>query len=537
MSDTFFQLEAERQGLLSDRRQRLVKVADTVRASCLSHQLDVIVDKAKWKSVLCPRRSGKSWTAMFYALDVLLRTPQAEVVIVTLTLKSAKNIYWHQIEQMCKRHGVEIEMFKNDMVIDFPDGSRLQFVGAESYAQIEKLRGGKYDLVVIDESKSFAPYILDELINNVVGPALMDKSGTIMIIGTPGNILSGPFFEATYPGYINDSKRMVSKTFGKEEDYWKTAKHKPIWSRHTWTIKENTAAPNTWNNALELKDKNGWDDDNPTWRQEYLGEWVAMDSTFVYRFAVMCNTEPEKVLWTPDFLSGNQFGLDRKIEWRYVIGVDFGWHDDTAIVVLAYSPHDGCLREVYSWKKPHQDVDDVVNQLKDVISLCGVVDKIVGDTAGGSKQVVETLNKRYGWNIEPAIKRDKFDYIQIVNSDAQAGRVKIRKESETAFEMMCLQWDTRGDRTLEELQRAGKLKEDESFANHCCDAFLYAYKYSYHFWADDRPSLAVPGSAEWQQEQEDAAMMQLLQGRSSGDGDSFLESLKNSSRDITKELN
>ena len=63
-----------------------------------------------------------------------------------------------------------------------------------------------------------------------------------------------------------------------------------------------------------------------------------------------------------------------------------------------------------------------------------------------------------------------------------------------------MQWDLEKDKTL--LIRTGKLREDPSCANHLCDAFLYSWRYSYHFWAKPLRNQTPQGTPEWFKEQE-----------------------------------
>lgn len=536
MSDAFFNSLAAEQGEIQSSRDKNIAIADSIRASLFPQQLQVITDPAKNKSGICPRRSGKSWTAMSYGFDVCLRKPNARVVIVTLTLKSAKNIYWFEIQDFARRFGLKIDTYTNELRIDFPDGSKMSLVGAESRAQIEKLRGGKYDLVIIDEAKSYPPAVLRELIYEVVRPALLDRDGTLLMIGTPGNILSGPFFEATFPEHKNDKGRMSSRTYADPEAFWlNNPDERWLWSRHFWTLKDNITTPHAWERALDDKLMSGWTDDTPMWQREYLGRWVASEAAFVYAFASLVHTEPEKVCWEPDFVEGNQFGLPADEDWHYVLGLDLGWEDDFAAVLGAYNPYDGTLYQVWEYKDNHQDLDQVAMHIMHAVELAGKVDKIVADAAGLGKMVIETLNRRHGLNIEPAEKKEKQDFIELLNTDYHSGRVKILKQGDLSLENQGLQWDI-GDSSKAQLARTGRLKEHPSCPNHLCDAWLYLWRFSYHFWQDDRPTLFVEGTPDYYEEYNRRSMERLVANRSQQLNSTFWDELKNGNRDPLKEM-
>src|SRR5688572_28503855 len=277
--DMFFSGLAADQGNLAATRADDVVIADAIRGSLSPKQLNLLADKCRYKAALRPRRAGKSYVAMSYGFDVCLRKPGARVVIVTLTLKHAKNVYWFDMATFAHKFGVQgAKFFQNELRIIFRNSSQLWLIVTESRAEIEKLRGGKYDLIVIDECKSYSAYILRELIIEVVEPALVDRRGTILLIGTPGNIMKGPFFETTYPGYSVEGRdkkhKLISRDFYEPEPFWtEHPGRRYYWSRHHWTVQDNTAMPHLWEEDLAIKERNGWSDDEPIWRREYLAEW------------------------------------------------------------------------------------------------------------------------------------------------------------------------------------------------------------------------------------------------------------------------
>ena len=277
-----------------------------------------------------------------------------------------------------------------------------------------------------------------------------------------------------------------------------------------------------------------WSDDTPTWRREYLGEWVASETAFVYSFASLVHTEPGKVCWEPDFVNGNQFGLPADEEWHYILGLDLGWEDDFAAVLGAYNPNDGTLYQVWEYKDNHQDVDQVAMHIMRAIELAGKVDKIVGDAGGLGKMVIETLNRRHGLNIESAEKREKNDFIELLNTDYHSGRVKLLKHSDLSTENQALQWDV-GEKSKKELARTGRLKEHPACPNHLCDAWLYLWRFSYHYWADDRPVIHEEGTVEYYREYNKRAMDSLVAQRSQQLSDTFWDDLRNESTDPLKE--
>jgi hypothetical protein len=506
------------------RDSGLIAAADAIRAGLFPKQRAVIEDTSDRKAVICPRRSGKSWMSMSYAFDTAARNANARVVICLLTLKQAKGVYWAAMRDFAARYGLDAKPNLHELTYTLKNGSSIMLLGCESVQEIEKLRGQSFDLVIVDECKSFNPRILKELLDDVVAPTLHDRSGTLMMIGTPGDTLSGPFYWATADYYEvelttedgSKFKRPYSRTFAAPEQYWLDSPEDDLyWSKHFWTKQDNVYLPKLWAQALRDKKRNGWGDDHPTWLRESLAKWVPCTSSYVYRYGECLESTngASAVQWTPN--GPGPHGLPEGHDWRFIMGMDLGFEDDFAIVVAAYSMTDGSLYHVYDWKKNHQDFFQVAKEIETVVARFGPFDAMVADTGGsGGKTIIETLNKHYGHVIQAAEKREKYDFIEIMNGEFAAARVKIIAGSSLHLELCTLQWllEEGDDKSL--LARTGKLKENPAQPNHLCDAWLYTWRYSHHFWAAERaPAAPAEYSPEWQRQVEIAAMDRLVLAR------------------------
>lgn len=242
--------------------------------------------------------------------------------------------------------------------------------------------------------------------------------------------------------------------------------------------------PQIWEGALADKESHNWDDSDPVWRREYMGEWCPSDDVMVYSYSASLNQYDGK--------------LPEGHDWKYILGMDIGFEDPTAIVVAAYADTHPDFFHVYDFKSPHLTVPKIAAAVKDAISKFGEMDVMVADTGGLGKTVIETLAEQYQLYFEKADKREKHDHIELVNSDLRTGRIKISADSYLESEMQFLQWKTKE-----------KKIEDPSLDNHATDAFLYLWRYAYnHFW---RPhdTVLLPGTDEyyenWENEQAEAA--------------------------------
>lgn len=472
-----------------------------------------VLDESAYLSLRCPRRAGKSFAMASKAAYVGELKPGSRILVISLTLKSTKENYWagapSGMFRMNNLFDLGLKFHHTDLVWWHQNGSRGRLAGAETKADIEYLRGAaaEADVIILDECKSFAPEILDELITDVLEPGLMTRDGQLIMGGTPGTIPRGPFYEATCEAARNElgeptnhphGTPVVARTMAfvpteNDPDEDEAAEDLP-WELHSWTVKDNTAVPKQWKRALRIKRRKGWADDHPTWRREYLGHWVQDGEGLVYAYGA--KRASGEVTWHPKPTATDYCGLDpQEGPWHLVMGLDLGFEDDTAIVLAAYSEQLAELRHVWDYKAKHLVVDDVVEKLRWAFKRFGTPEGIVADCSGLGLQVVATLNQVHGIPIMPAEKREKFDFIELLNSDFHCGRIKIIPGSELEMELLGLQYDLTKN-TKAALARQGKLREDPKCPNHLCDAFLYLWRYSYHTFARPVEKGPDPGTIE-----------------------------------------
>lgn len=466
-------------------------------------------------SVLCPRRAGKTFMTAAAALITGESSPGSVTLIMSLTLKSLRRTYWFGsrsgLPYLSNKYGLGVTFNSSELRWEHQNGSIGYLLGAEDRQQMEYIRGVEADLYIIDECKSFSPMVLEELITDVLMPQRISRLGRIMMIGTPGTIFSGPFYEATsaeayqeveYNGEKQQRRYMLP--FGTEDPYGRPKRQ--MWSHHHWTLEDNEKMPHQWAEALDLKAMKSWGDDHPTWRREYLGEWTVSAEGLVYNYLDHRST-PEKVTWRPEVSESNPTGLPESMgPWHLVMGLDLGFEDPTALVVGAWSETHPELRIIHDEKHPHLLIDDVIDLIHRNIERFGRPETIAVDTGGSmAKSFAETLIHRYGLPVVAAKKTDKFDYIELLNGDFAAGRVKIVEKTSLEDQLCSVQYDlSLGSRS--ELAHKGRLREDPACPNDVTDAFLYMWRECHHHFAREGKKELQPGSVEWWLEKERAAL-------------------------------
>jgi len=116
--------------------------------------------------------------------------------------------------------------------------------------------------------------------------------------------------------------------------------------------------------------------------------------------------------------------------------------------------------------------------------------EIVGDPA--HKQLFEEFRRRYDLPIMPAEKPNKYDWIELWNSDAFRSLIKIAnyQDSPHKEEMDGLTW---------KVFPTGKKIEQPGSPNDCCDAHLVAYRHAYHYRYEE-PEQEIPPEVREEQE-------------------------------------
>ncbi len=125
------------------------------------------------------RRFGKTWLAVCELLIKALTTPRNDWrgYYIAPTFKQAKRIAFDMLKQFC-RDIPGVAFNEQELRADFKNGSRIQLLGAETY---DSLRGLYIDHAVLDECAQ----IPSAAWSQVIRPALADRNGTAVIMGTP----------------------------------------------------------------------------------------------------------------------------------------------------------------------------------------------------------------------------------------------------------------------------------------------------------------------------------------------------------------
>lgn len=470
-------------------------------------------DKSSRKAVRSPRQTGKSTGVMLIVSIRCFEEAMAEWVVIGVTRKSAKAIYWAPLRELNTKFELGLEFHNQDLEVTFPNGSKLTFMGADNISELEKIRGRRLNGVVVDESKSFPVLLFDELIYEVIEPALMAKNGELILIGTPGDSLRGTFYMSTVdePVYFMGPDG-VTPDRQSNVLYGTVPKCPAKWVFHRWTLPDNvTRFPDgkggfytMWDRAQELMRQNGWTRKTPQAAREYFGDWMPADDKRVYRYRpVLHDYDPR-----PDKTSPKRhvrWGLpDISGEFKTVIAVDLGTKDGTGVVVWGWNVHTDDLWELFSGKKKPLEgerlpIREIAEWYHELEAEYGPFEGWPSDPGGLATMVHDELADQYQVYLEPAEKHEKLDAIEIMNNDFDTGRIHLRRGSMLSDEIDRARWDLRA------LDK-NKKTEDASIPNDVSDAGLYGHRWCRHRRPTKAKTTIAVMSPEWLRQREVALL-------------------------------
>lgn len=400
---------------------------------CFDKQIVFIRDPARFKVAVCSRRGGKS-TACAADLINTAVTEKGDVAYLTLSRITAKRIIWRELLKINKEYGLQGEADNADLSLKMPNGNIIFVSGAKDASEAEKWRGLAFRKVYIDESQSFRAYIKD-LVEDILEPALTDYNGSLILIGTPGPVPAGFFYDA--------SKNAA-------------------WSHHHWTMQENPfikikSGREPLAIIQELAARRGLLITDPSIQREYFGKWEKDENSRVFKFDAARNL----VYTLPETLT-------------YIFGIDIGYRDADAIAVLGYSHRTGEVYLVEEKITTKQDITSLVGQIKELQAKYRPV-KLVMDAGALGKKIQEEIMMRHQLPIEAADKHRKLEYIAILNDDLKTGKFKVVPNTRFEEDSALVQWD---------YDDPQKPKISDVYHTDIGDAVLYAHREAKHYFKE-----------------------------------------------------
>lgn len=439
---------------------------------CFREQLEFIRDPATLKTSVCSRRAGKTVACAADLIDTALAEANVVCLYITLSRKNAKRIIWPELLKINSEYMLGGIANETDLSLKFSNSSIIYCSGAKDKSEIENYRGMAIKKVYIDEVQSFRNYIQD-LVDDVISKALFDHNGTLCLIGTPGLIPKGYFYECA---------------------------NSPSYSQHSWTMFQNPfLEKKSGKKVIELVQQDcermGVEITHPKIQRECYGRWVVDTESLIFQYDATKNHFEQ----TPT--------LDGK--WEYVIGVDIGHDDADAIAVIGWHPK---LKEAYLIEelvKAKQGITELADQLDKFIKTYDPL-RVVMDTGGLGKKIAEELRIRRDLPLEPAQKTEKMAHIEILNDALRTQKFYAKKDSQFAQDCFLVEKDV-------DKSRVDKIIISDKYHSDIADAVLYGYRCALNWLHEPEKPQIKPQSDEWFQKQaeeiEETLLKQLNQSK------------------------
>ena len=442
--------------------------------------------------------------------------------------------------------GVRIDVRDQVMQLDFNNGSQVKLFGYDDLRAMRKQRGLAKHLYWIDEAQDIR--FLDEFYDKVI-LAQQDFACEVWLTGTPGQDCAGMFYDITKeeetdrsPGWeVHTLAQVENPFFGKV-----TATSEAGWLVYyvednlgkrsgpfaTYAEAETAAGKVRWDQtagaALIAK---GWKGDEPDFIREFLGKWCKQDARFVYPVHA-CS--PYSLLYAQQrFVKENPIANhrdhidpmtgqppkwcdfkraindlphmkknNRKRQWMYAIGADFGYHPDPfAIVVWAFAHDTQDVYELFSWKATKVHTDDQGLYLLEVWKSLDNVVALVGDPAG-KQDDFEVWRQRLQLPIDEANKKGKNTLEEFLANDIRLGRIHLRHDSPLYDEMKYLVYLPTKVGKTREVAKHRRASDGKVHSDHACDAARYSYSALTHFMSKTPAAEADKGTAAAMREEE-----------------------------------
>lgn len=304
---------------------------------------------------------------------------------------------WNPILKTLTDLGWSYRAWEQDMLLRLGNGSWLQCLGVDDVSGIKRLQGDYSNLVIADEAHLPHDDIQGALFSAAT-PMLMDYGGQFDWIGLPPDI---------------------------EPCVFSNAMDNPAWKQFSWDMFAHDYPESREKKRERVQadlDTRGMTWEHPYAQRTFLGKRARDPITTAYEYQKGRND------YDPGAVDFDRPG------WSHSVGLDLGFQDRDAIVVLAWRYDDPDQRVFcrFAWQRNHLSTDALAEVVHAVAARYHPM-VWTGDTGGhGAVKVLETLMERLRIQIQPK-PPDVMVSLGFCNDDLRTGRLLLpTKDVETA---------------------------------------------------------------------------------------------------------
>lgn len=364
------------------------------------------------------RRTGKTYGNVLTIIDNIERTVKdltgGHYIIISKSAKHAKHLYWQLVKNLCKQRKIECKPKASENLIEIPSLQRtIFFGGAGDTETIEFLRGFAFRLIIIDECQSIKDTLFEPMIEGAADATRLDYDGKLILSGTPPlihdcyfvNAFNNASFKSFQRDLYSNHKLFKDINFHRDREQWVKRIDKFLDK-----IRQRRGL------------KKGQED--PLFQREYLGKLIEDKESMVFPI-----TNKNLDFVDPEY----------NRDWFYTIGVDMGFDDKDAIIVLGSKVGTSTISLVYEYEEKSQDSDTLARQIEAIAGKYHTQDIFV-DTAGLGKKIAQTISKHH-IHVRSAPKSEKLGNIREMRDMITSGKFIMDHKSLFYQEHKHIQWN------------------------------------------------------------------------------------------------
>lgn len=402
------------------------------------------------------RRWGKTQGFIHYAIERCQSRPMTRAALIYRYRSDGIDVAWPIIEELVQRYNLDVKLNQNLLTCRFSNGSQIKVYGAD-----HRFRGQKNDLILFDEAQEFLDPLEVERLIRKLAPGLADRRGRLFMVGTPGDIKKGYFYEV----------------ISGDRPEWVVIKSTPF---------EN---PHTRQELIDLldiyKQSNPEIEKEPWIQREFYGKWVIDSRKNVITIIPQINYLYEWVAQRGD---------------RYVVSCDWG-DAQSAITLGTWNT------SRYPWLIILKTITLKGGLISDHAETLKALQRqynpvFVADPGGISKAIVRELTTVHGIPITHAEKENRAGQIKLLKTDVSLGLIKIYNmdnPKQPNKHPLSIQWD---DLVYVTNKRTGEKEESKPRDIH--DTVLYMRRWAAKHLFDPTKidkTAELPGTKEFAEKQ------------------------------------
>ncbi|MGE4572715.1 MAG: terminase family protein, partial [Candidatus Izemoplasmatales bacterium] len=329
--------------------------------SLLPYQSKLLFSNKPFLAFIAGTGAGKTYFAPIWFWYQSLRYPNEEWILSAPTIPMMKRTIIKYFQDFFDRENIIYHYNKADFIFELPHAT-IHCISAQ---EPDRMQGLHVKGIIGDECGLY-----DRLWWETAMQRISFKKGFILLTSTPYgfNWLKTDIYDAWLAGdkeieFINPTS--LDNPFYPREEFEKARNRLPEWK----------------------------------FKMLYEGKFM----------------RPEGLIY-PDYTTVEPFEVPDN--WEYVLGLDFGWNDPTALSVLRINPETGEEFITEEYKKSKMTISELVA----LIERYPEGTQIEADPS--DKQIIQTLKEDYNLNINSA-NNNVFGGIMCVQEKFKSGKTKI----------------------------------------------------------------------------------------------------------------